>query len=248
MKITDSIPKMTDTHTDNRNSNPGATIRALRRSADMTLAQLSAKTGLAASTLSKLEAGHISPSFDKLAAISRGLDVDMTELLGSPPKAPAPAPISIGRRVVLRAGEGQHVETRSYSQTYLATELLHKKMTPMVVEVHARTMDEFLAEFGDFIRHPGEEFVYIIEGEVEFCTDLYAPIRLCAGDSLYFDSEMGHAYLKASDVPCRIVAAAAPRGSVEPVIDTFVSMSEKGTAAAEGQPSDASPRRSPRAK
>lgn len=217
-----------------RGNTPGATIRALRRSADMTLAELSAKTGLAASTLSKLESGHISPSFDKLAAISRGLGVDMAELLGNPAQPPAPAPSNSGsRRVMLRAGEGKRVETRSYSQIYLATELLHKKMTPMVVEVLARTMDEFRAEFGDFIRHPGEEFVYIIEGEVEFCTDIYEPMRLRAGDTLYFDSEMGHAYLKASDAPCRIVAAAAPRGSADPMIETFVSASEKRAAAPE---------------
>ncbi|MGY2399295.1 helix-turn-helix domain-containing protein [Pseudomonas sp. SDO5271_S396] len=240
--------KMTDPTPDTRNNNPGATIRALRRSADMTLAELSARTGLAASTLSKLEAGHLSLSFDKLAAISRGLGVDMTELLGSPAQAPAPAPVSIGRRVLSRAGEGMQVDTRSYSQTYLATELLHKKMTPMVVEVHARTMEEFLAEFGDLIRHPGEEFVYIIEGEVEFCTDLYAPVRLYAGDSLYFDSEMGHAYLKASDAPCRIVAAAAPRGSVEPMIETFVSISEKNGGAAGASVEGAKPRRAPRTK
>ena len=41
----------------------------------------------------------------------------------------------------------------------------------------------------------------MIEGEVEFHTELYAPLTLHAGDSIYFDSEMGHAYLKASDAP-----------------------------------------------
>lgn len=242
--------KTTDPTPGNRSSNPGATIRALRRNADMTLAQLSAKTGMAASTLSKLEAGHISLSFDKLMTISRGLGVDMTELLGGSGQAQLsavePAPSNLGRRVVQRAGDGQQVETHCYSQKYLATELLHKKMTPMVVEVHARTMEEFLAEFGDFIRHPGEEFIYIIEGEVEFHTDLYAPVRLGAGDTLYFDSEMGHAYLKASDAPCRIVAAAAPRGSTEPMIETFVSLSEKQAGVSKGRVGSTKARRSSR--
>ncbi|MDY0747625.1 XRE family transcriptional regulator [Paucibacter sp. R3-3] len=232
-------------------NNPGATIRALRRSADLTLAELSAKTGLAASTLSKLEAGRVSPSFDKLAAVSRGLGVDMAELLGTSVPSATPVPSNHGaRRVMLRAGEGKRVETHCYSQIYLATELLHKKMTPMVVEVRARTMDEFRAEFGDFIRHPGEEFVYIIEGEVDFCTDLYEPMRLQAGDTLYFDSEMGHAYLKASDAPCRIVAAAVPRGNVEPMMETFVSASRRRAAAAEGEhrQNGARQQRPPRAK
>jgi len=192
---------------------PGPVIRSLRRSADITLSQLSAKTGLAASTLSKLEAGLVSPSFDKLAAISRALGVDMAELLGSPPQPVSHAPGRGGRRVVVRAGEGKHVETHCYSQLYVATELLHKMMTPIIVEVRARTMDEFRAEFGDFIRHPGEEFAFVIDGEVDFCTDLYEPLRLRQGDTLYFDSEMGHAYLKASDGPCRLVAASAAPGS-----------------------------------
>lgn len=100
----------------------------------------------------------------------------------------------------------------------------------MIVEVHARTMDEFFAEFGDFIRHPGEEFAYILEGEVEFCTELYAPMRLRAGDTLYFDSEMGHAYLKASDAPCRVIAASAPRGSADSMMETFVSASGRRDA------------------
>lgn len=200
--------KMTNACIDIPSNTTGAVIRALRRSVNMTLAELSARTGLAASTLSKLETGQMSFSFDKLAAISRGLDVDLTELLGNAAQASAPAPRSSGRRAVLRAGEGRRVETHSYNQTYLATELLQKIMTPMVVEVHARTMEAFRAEFGDFIRHPGEEFVYVIEGGIEFCTDLYEPLRLYAGDALYFDSEMGHAYLKAADGPCRIVAAA----------------------------------------
>jgi hypothetical protein len=108
--------------------------------------------------------------------------------------------------------------------------LLNKRFTPLVVELRARSMDEFFAEFGDFIRHPGEEFALVLEGEVEFRSDLYAPVRLKVGDSVFFDSDMGHAYLKASDEPCRIVAACAPRGKEEKMIETFVNASEKHAA------------------
>jgi len=119
------------------------------------------------------------------------------------------------------------VETRSYSQTYLATELLNKRMTPILVDHHARTLDEFFAEFGGFIRHPGEEFTYVIEGEIAFHTELYAPQSLKAGDSVYFDSEMGHAYLKAAEGPCRTITACSPRGRDETMKDTFVNASVK---------------------
>ena len=205
---------------------PGGTIRTVRKRAGLTLAELSERTGLAVSTLSKLEMGQVSRSYDTLMTISKGLGIDMAELLDSTPH-PGGAPTHGGRRVVHRAGDGQHVETRSYSQSYLATELLNKRMTPIFVELHARTLDEFKAEFGDLIRHPGEEFTYVLEGEVEFHTELYAPLTLRAGDSIYFDSEMGHAYLKASDAPCRTITTCSPRGRDESMKDTFVNASAK---------------------
>ena len=56
------------------------------------------------------------------------------------------------------------------------------------------------------IRHPGEEYAFILEGTVEFHTELYAPVLLNKGDSVYFDSGMGHAYLAASAGPCRVLS------------------------------------------
>jgi len=217
---------------------PGSTIRSMRKRAGLTLAELSGRTGLAVSTLSKLEMGHVSLSYDKLMLISKGLDVDMAELLDSTPH-PGAAATHGGRRVVHRAGDGQHVETRSYSQSYLATELLNKRMTPIHVELHARTLEDFFAEFGGFIRHPGEEFTYVLEGEVAFHTELYAPLTLHAGDSIYFDSEMGHAYLKASDAPCRTITTCSPRGRDESMKDTFVNASARHAG------DSAAPRRKP---
>jgi transcriptional regulator with XRE-family HTH domain len=197
---------------------PGARIRALRLGKGLTLAQVSERTGLAISTLSKLEKGSVSLSYDKLMLISKGLAVDMASLVDPKPQVPRGPGPAAGRRVVQRAGEGQLVETRSYRQTYLATELLNKRMTPIFVEIRARSMKEFVAEFGGLIRHPGEEFTYVIEGELEFHSELYAPLRLAAGDSIYFDSEMGHAYLKVSDEPCRLVCSCAPRGPDDEVL------------------------------
>ena len=191
---------------------PGARIRALRLGQGLTLAQLSERTGLANSTLSKLERGTISLSYDKLMLISQGLGLDVASLVDSKPQVPGVPGLTACRRVLQRAGEGPVVETRSYRQTYLGTELLDKKMTPIFVEIRARTLDEFVAEFGGLIRHPGEEFTYVLEGELDFHSELYAPVRLRAGDSIYFDSEMGHAYLNATAQRCRLLCTCSPRG------------------------------------
>jgi quercetin dioxygenase-like cupin family protein len=54
------------------------------------------------------------------------------------------------------------------------------------------------------VSHPGEEYAFVIEGEVDLHTSLYTAVRLKAGDSIYFDSGMGHAYLAAG--PCRVLS------------------------------------------
>lgn len=225
---------------------PGETIRALRLGKGLTLAQLSERTGLAISTLSKLEKGNVSLSYDKLMLISKGLSVDMASLVDPKPQTPRRPGLAAGRRVVHRAGDGQLVETHSYRQMYLATELLNKRMTPIFVELRARTLEEFKKEFGDLIRHPGEEFAYVLEGEVEFHSEVYAPLRLRAGDSVYFDSEMGHAYLKATDEPTRLIATCSPRTEEDGMLaDVFAEASDRHAedAAAESPAADAPPKK-----
>jgi transcriptional regulator with XRE-family HTH domain len=217
---------------------PGEQIRTVRKRLGLTLSQVGERTGLAVSTLSKLEKGNVSLSYDKLMLLSRGLGVDMAELLLDAQGA-RPAPTGGGRRVLHRAGDGQVVDTHSYKQTYLASELLNKRFTPLIAEVRARTLEEFKAEFGDLIRHPGEEFAYVIEGEVAFHSELYAPVILKPGDSIFFDSEMGHAYLKASEGTCRLVATCAPRNAHDDMAQHFLEASQRLSAAPPAAPAKA---------
>jgi transcriptional regulator with XRE-family HTH domain len=189
-------------------TSPGAAIRSVRKRLGLTLSDVGRLTGMAISTLSKLEKGRASLSYDKLLRLSQALGVDMAQLL-EPAVLHGEAARVHGRRVVQRRGEGMPVETPVYRQTYLATELLNKRFTPMIGELRARTLDEFFAEFGDFIRHPGEEFCLVLEGKVEFHSEAYAPVTLVPGDSVYFDSDMGHAYLAAGEGPCRMIVICA---------------------------------------
>jgi quercetin dioxygenase-like cupin family protein len=46
----------------------------------------------------------------------------------------------------------------------------------------------------------------VLEGEVDLYTSLDAPVRLKAGDSIYFDSGMKHAYIAASEGRCRVLS------------------------------------------
>lgn len=190
---------------------PGAVLRALRVRNGWTLAEVSQRTGLNISTLSKLENNKVSFSYDRLVQVAVGLNVDIEQLVSaeapaSPAAAAAPGSMA-QRRTITRAGEGVMVESGTYVTNHLATELLSKTFVPMVGEIHARTLEEF----GPLIRHPGEEFIYVLGGVLELHTELYAPTRLYPGDSMYFDSEMGHAYLSVGDDVCRMMCICSER-------------------------------------
>jgi transcriptional regulator with XRE-family HTH domain len=180
---------------------PGAALKALRRQHGWTLAEVSQRTGLPTSTLSKIENDKVSLSFDKLARLSTGLQIDIASLFRGTNGEDPQSGIN-GRRSIVRGGEGKAIETKNYSHLYPAWELLNKKIIPIVAELRARSLEEF----GELIRHPGEEYTFVLEGEVDFYTSLYAPVRLKAGDSIYFDSGMGHAYVAASEGRCRVLS------------------------------------------
>lgn len=178
---------------------PGAVLKAQRLRRGWTLADVSERTGLPISTLSKVENEKMSLTYDKLARLSQGMEIDISRLFGD---AEEPQEAVSGRRSITRLGEGHSIDTKNYGHLYPATDLLNKRFIPIVAEVRARSLEEF----GELVRHPGEEYAYVLEGTADLHTSLYAPVRLTAGDSIYFDSGMGHAYIAVGEATCRVLS------------------------------------------
>jgi len=162
----------------------GMRLAQMREQNGWTLAQVSARTGLSISTLSKVEHNQISLTYNKLAKLAAGLKLDVAVFF-----AEQAVEESFGRRAYVRRGEGHVHETANYAHQYFAAELLHRRMVPMETRIKARS----LKEFGPFDRHPGEEYVYVLEGVVDMYIEPQGPVRLRAGDSCYFDARTGHA-------------------------------------------------------
>jgi transcriptional regulator with XRE-family HTH domain len=186
---------------DNNRSRLGAALRSLRRQRDWTLAEVSRRTGLSVTSLSKVENDRLSLSYDKLIRLSEGMGVDIAQLFAPVDGTHAPAAIG-GRRSINRRGDGELVATHNYDYYYLSTDVTRKKFIPILTELRASSIEEF----GELVRHSGEEFVYVLEGEVEIHTELYAPVTLSVGESAYLDSSMGHAYVVKGKGPCRLIA------------------------------------------
>ena len=161
----------------------GARVRQLRKERDWTLEQAASQAGLARSTLSKIENGQMSPTYEALKKLATGLQISVPQLFTPPQRDQV-----TGRMAVTPADDGQPVATATYEHTLLADKLSNKKMLPYHARVRARSMDEF----DGWVRHDGEEFLYVLTGVIRLYTEFYEPVEMRRGDSAYYDATMGH--------------------------------------------------------
>ncbi len=149
------------------------------------------------SNLSKIENDQVSPSFDILKKICDGLEISLEDFV-----RPGEKSLVSGRKTATRLGEGVHFTSGQYDYKAHASELSRKGMAPLEMRVRARSIDEF----DHWSRHNGEEFAYVLSGEIEVHTEHYAPFRLAAGESAYFDSSMKHLFISVSDQDARVLS------------------------------------------
>jgi len=161
----------------------GARVRELRKARDWTLEQAAQQAGLARSTLSKIENGQMSPTYDALKKLAVGLEISVPQLFTPPSKGQVN-----GRMAVTRNGEETGLVTTTYEHALLAETLTTKKMLPYRTRIRARNPEDF----DGWVRHDGEEFLYVLTGQIRLYTEFYEPVELKRGDSAYYDAAMGH--------------------------------------------------------
>jgi transcriptional regulator with XRE-family HTH domain len=163
--------------------NLGHRVRELRKERGWTLEQAAGQAGLARSTLSKIENGQMSPTYEALKKLADGLKISVPQLFTPPSRAQAS-----GRMAVTKAADGQGHATATYEHRLMAGALSTKKMLPYTARIRARRLEEF----GGWVRHDGEEFLMVLTGVIRLYTEFYEPIELRRGDSAYYDATMGH--------------------------------------------------------
>jgi transcriptional regulator with XRE-family HTH domain len=206
----------------------GSLLRALRARRGWTLKQMSDKTGIPVSTLSKVEHDRLTLTYDKLLQLSQRLNMRMSELFAETDAAQEPAAVT-ARRSIGSLDQAVEVSTPNYEYHYLCPELRRKRMIPVVAKIRARSIEEF----GDLVRHPGEEFVFVLNGKIEVHTEFYDPVVLGEGQSIYLDSSMGHAYVAAEgceEATVMAVNSAAEEGLMESLMSLHVEEDRRATA------------------
>ncbi|SDC12732.1 helix-turn-helix domain-containing protein [Ruegeria marina] len=174
----------------------GARVRELRKARDWTLEQAATKAGLARSTLSKIENGQMSPTYEALKKLAVGLQISVPQLFTPPQKDQIN-----GRMAVTKSGDGAAHATATYEHELLADTLTKKQMLPYRARVRARSMEEF----DGWVRHDGEEFLYVLTGVIRLYTEFYEPVEMRRGDSAYYDASMGHNVISTSDEDATIL-------------------------------------------
>jgi mannose-6-phosphate isomerase-like protein (cupin superfamily) len=131
----------------------------------------------------------MSPTFDILRKLAEGLDISIPQLFTAPKSDRI-----LARRDVTRAGQGRRHPTTTYEHELLASSIVQKSMLPYRTTIRARSFEDFEG----WVRHDGEEFLYVLQGSILFLTEFYEPLDLEPGDSAYYDAAMGHCVLSTS--------------------------------------------------
>jgi transcriptional regulator with XRE-family HTH domain len=165
----------------------GRKIRELRKKSGLILQGLSDRTGLSKPLLSQIEKEMVSPPIATLLKISKALNIDIGFFFqDNYPEE---------KVVLVKKDESKVIDSRYFGREesgYYYEALAYKKskkyMEPFLVEFKRKKAEKL-----SYFSHDGEEFIYLLEGVLEFRTENQQYI-LYPGDSLYFESSIPHAY------------------------------------------------------
>jgi transcriptional regulator with XRE-family HTH domain len=184
----------------------GRRLLAARKQLGWTLAELAERSGVSITTISRAERGQLALGYENFSALARALQMDLSAMFSEAGVAARP----FAGPVLTRAGQGVVYRGLSFSYEFLGTPAVGKQMEPVLGTVHARAIHGP----EDFARHPGEEFVYVLTGSIDVHFDTGEVVRLDKGDSLYFDSRIGHAYVSVSRQLARVIGVITSESSM----------------------------------
>ena len=190
---------MNDIKSELRDLHLGNKIRKLRQERRFTLQELADLTGMSKPLLSQIENDQVTPPLATLLKIAKGLRVGIHFFFEDEGDR---------RKYVLTRGDQGVLSQRrprsdgpeGYRYRSLAPGIRHKQMEPFLVVFDLKKWEDDC-----FYSHEGEEFLYILAGELEFHFGDEV-MRLVAGDSIFYDSSIPHGYVSVGEEKAQAVA------------------------------------------
>lgn len=180
------------------NNNVGAKIRCLREMRGISLDEMAERCGMTVDQIGKIEGGDVATSLSPLLKIARGLGVRLgTFLDDADVSGPVVSSTDTNKSTIRFAGEA---DRKGLDFHPLAANKRDRNMEPFVIDVNPLASSNY-----KLCGHEGEEFIYVMDGEIEVA---YGKDKFIVrkGETIYYDSIVPHHLHAAGDSPAKIMA------------------------------------------
>lgn len=175
----------------------GQVLREQRQAQSLTIADVAERAELSRGMVSRIENGQVSCSLETLHRLTEALGITLSKLFRN-------YDTPEGGAQHVKAGEGLEVVRRGTKRGHTYHLLAYDQGPQKLIEPFLITMDDASEIFPTFT-HPGIEFIYILEGRLEYRHGRHTYL-LEQGDSLTFKAEIPHGPEKLIEVPIRMLA------------------------------------------
>ena len=173
-------------------------VKSIRERQNMSIEELAEKSDVKLEVLEAMENGEIIPSLTPLTKMAKALGVRLGTFLDDTPQL-GPVVVRGGKTEEVLYFSGREDVTNSSNLEYhsLGAGKIDRNLDPFIIDI---TYEEDYK----LSSHEGEEFIYVLEGEieVEYGNDIFT---IAAGDSIYYDSVVPH-HLHAKENKAKILA------------------------------------------
>jgi len=171
----------------------GNTLKEHRLKQSLSIREVASKSKVAASTISQIETGKTSPNLLTLKAICDALNVPVFSLLLEEEND--------NIRLVKKNEQQSFVRNMSNGKALIESLITqgNNEMWAAIVDVPAKT------DSGDYARHGGEEFVFVLKGSVIYDLENRDPYVLNENDTLYYPNHIGHRWVNINDQNTQIL-------------------------------------------
>jgi len=177
----------------------GERIRTLREQKGFSLQETAERTGYSSALLSQIENHLISPPLGAMIKLAKALEVKVGAFFGEDPREPFTIVRKNERKMTSRFASKEGV-SYGYSYESLGFDKKDRHMEPFLV-----TLEPAMIKSEKLSAHEGEEFIFILEGEMEAILGDHKDI-LCPGDCIYYDSSIPHKVQCHGEIPAKILA------------------------------------------
>ena len=181
----------------------GEKTKDIREDKGWSLENLAIRTGLTSSEISQIENQMVSPSLGTLIKLAGALGVSLSRFFTEDTKEPFCLVRTEEHKVVSRFASTEGL-SRGYAYESLGYCKKDRKMEPFIVALNPPDVSGV-----DPNCHTGEEFIFVLEGEVEVRlgdhTDVLRP-----GDSIYYNADIPHVVARLGDKEAKILAVIWP--------------------------------------